>query len=65
MGKIQSTLAYKTGGTCDCKGYMIPGICVEIHLPRTCLPTRFEVFTAVTMKIAVFWDVTPFSLLSG
>jgi hypothetical protein len=22
-------------------------------------PVRFEVFTAVTMKNAVFWDVTP------
>jgi hypothetical protein len=22
-------------------------------------PARFEVFTAVTMKYAVFWDVTP------
>jgi hypothetical protein len=65
VGKIQSTLAYTTGGTCDYRGFMIPGLCAEIQLPRTYLPTRLEVFTAVTMKIAVFWDITPFSLLSG
>jgi hypothetical protein len=44
---------------------MIPGIYVEIQLPGAYLHTRFEVFTAVTMKIAVFWDVIPFSLLNG
>jgi hypothetical protein len=65
VGKIQSTLAHTTGGTCDYKGFMIPGICVEIQLPRSFLATRFEVFTVVTKKIAVFGGVLPFSLLSG
>jgi hypothetical protein len=65
VGKIQSKLAHTAGGTCDYKGFMIPGICVEIQLPRAYLRTRFDVFTAVTMKIAVFWDAIPFSLLNG
>ena len=63
--KIQSTLAHTTGGTCEYKGFMIPGICVEIQLSRAYLRTRFEVFTVVTVKIAFFWDVVPFSLLNG
>jgi hypothetical protein len=65
VGKIQSTLPQTTGGTCDNKGFMIPGISVEIQLPRAFLRTRFEVFTVVTVKIAVFWNVIPFSLLNG
>jgi len=65
VDKIQSTLPHTTGCTCDYKGFKIPGICVEIQLPRAYMRTRFEVFTAVTMKIAIFWDIIPFSLLNG
>jgi hypothetical protein len=31
----------------------------EYLTPRELNPIRFEVFTAVTMKNGVFWDVTP------
>jgi hypothetical protein len=30
-----------------------------VSLQRRVIIVRFEVFTAVTMKNAVFWDVTP------
>jgi hypothetical protein len=31
-----------------------------VHLQSKSYVVRFEVFTAVTMKNGVFWDVTPF-----
>jgi hypothetical protein len=34
----------------------------EIKFEKTCYFVRFGVFTAVTMKNAVFWDVTPCAL---
>jgi hypothetical protein len=32
---------------------------IEVDLRKISLHLRFEVFTAVTMKNTVFWDVTP------
>jgi hypothetical protein len=36
----------------------LPAVC-QHSLIRKCQHVRFEVFTAVTMKNGVFWDVTP------
>jgi hypothetical protein len=35
-------------------------ICTCIHVSKNAMFVRFEVFTAVTMKNAVFWDVAPY-----
>jgi hypothetical protein len=29
------------------------------------IPVRFDIFKAVTMKVAVFWDVTSYSLVEN
>jgi hypothetical protein len=44
---LLSTCMWMKIGVTECAGAI-----TENHV-------RFEVFTAVTMKIAVFWDVTP------
>jgi hypothetical protein len=46
----------------DIKTQFIPQrkhITYPLHSPASSLYVRFEVFTAVTLKNAVFWDVTP------
>jgi hypothetical protein len=38
----------------------ITDLCLSNAVKHNYFSVRFEVFTAVTMKNAVFWDVTPF-----
>jgi hypothetical protein len=52
---LVSRLLIKKGKIKAYKAIILLVICKDIKF------VRFEVFTAVTMKIAVFWDVAPCS----